>query len=199
MKPWVSTVSNGARVVGAHAREQRGLEPAAVLVAALEVHRRGTPQLGPRLEHARVRDARLEPDVEDVGLRRERRCRRNAGTPYRRAGTRSAALVNHASAPSVANRSLDGRERLGRGDGLAALHAFEHRDRHAPRALAADAPVGTIGDHRRHAVDRPAGNPLDPVDLSHAPPRAECVASIETNHWSVARKMTGCLQRQQCG
>ncbi len=58
----------------------------------------------------------------------------------------------------------DGIERLGRGHGLAALHAGEDRDRHTPGALAGDAPVGAIGDHGLDAIDRPARNPLDLLD-----------------------------------
>src|SRR5947207_6899340 len=48
--------------------EQRGLEPAAVLVRSLEVHLGRPADPGPRLEHRRVAAPGVEPDVEDVRL-----------------------------------------------------------------------------------------------------------------------------------
>src|SRR5206468_11680847 len=47
--------------------QQRGVEPAAMLVRALEVELRRPPELRSRLEHRRVAAARVEPDVERVG------------------------------------------------------------------------------------------------------------------------------------
>src|SRR3989449_6789914 len=61
----------GWRAARADRLEERGLEPPAVLVRALDVHLRRPPELGPRLEDGRVAAPRVEPDVEDVGLLRE--------------------------------------------------------------------------------------------------------------------------------
>ena len=44
------------------------MEPAAVLVAALEVHVGGPLQFRPNREHGLVAGARVEPHVEDVAL-----------------------------------------------------------------------------------------------------------------------------------
>ena len=52
----------------ADADQQRRVEPAAVLVAALEVDVAGPGQVRARAQHHRVRRARVEPDVEDVAL-----------------------------------------------------------------------------------------------------------------------------------
>ena len=60
------------RVVrGAAARaagfEQRGVEPAAMLVRAFEIKRGRPVELGPLLEHEGVGRAGIEPDIDDVG------------------------------------------------------------------------------------------------------------------------------------
>ncbi len=46
--------------------EQTRLKPAAVLIAALQVHIRGPRKLGTLLENSRVRAARIEPYVENI-------------------------------------------------------------------------------------------------------------------------------------
>ena len=56
----------GGLVIGSHAREQRRLEPATMLVGTLEVHVGRTMQVRTSLADARVRHAGLPPDVEDV-------------------------------------------------------------------------------------------------------------------------------------
>ena len=92
MKPCVSTWRNGGAAARAEADEQRALEPAAMLVAALEVQVGRPRQLRPDRQHGLVARARVEPHVEDVRLALERRCRRTTGRSGRRAGTpRSAA------------------------------------------------------------------------------------------------------------
>src|SRR5262249_19215666 len=55
----------GRRVPRTDGLEQRGLEPAAVLVRALEVELGRPGQLGPRREAARVAPAGVEPHDED--------------------------------------------------------------------------------------------------------------------------------------
>ena len=90
---------------------------------------------------------------------------------------------------------------------LAAGVAVKNDDRHAPEALARDAPVRALLDHFVNAVFAPGGNPfhvrefrraLPGARISVAVPCAE-LASILMNHCSVARKITGLWQRQQCG
>ena len=78
VKPWVTTTSNGAHAARAAAFQQRGLEPAAVLVGAFEIHHgvgaavalaadagEAGKFLGV-LQHEGVGGAGVEPDVEDV-------------------------------------------------------------------------------------------------------------------------------------
>ena len=51
-------------------RQQRGLEPAAMLIGAFEIHHLVAGfarEIRALIEHAEMRDARIEPDVEDVG------------------------------------------------------------------------------------------------------------------------------------
>ena len=58
---------------------------------------------------------------------------------------------------------------------LLAVLAIKHDDRHAPDALARDAPIGTRGDHVGHALFAPGGHPLHVFDgLERA--RAQIVA-----------------------
>ena len=88
-KPWVITASVRRAIARAEADEQRAVEPAAVLVAALEVDGRPATS-GPAMrEHGLVARARVEPHVEDV------RSRSNVGSAARRAarasGTNSSA------------------------------------------------------------------------------------------------------------
>ena len=115
----------------------------------------------------------------------------------------SAGCLYQASAPSRANRLDD--ELVDRWivQELVAAFALEHRDGHAPDALARDAPVGTRGDHVGDALFAPRRIPLDLADLfQRAAAQRSAVGSlpsIEMNHCSVARKMIGLWQRQQCG
>ena len=91
-----------------------------------------------------------------------------------------------------------------------ALLAHEHRDRHAPGALARDHPVGPAGDHAVDAVLAGRRHPLrhrDRVQRAGAQRVAGlCLAavgdvglSIAMNHCGVLRKITGFFERQECG
>ena len=156
----------GRTAARAAALQQGRLEPAPVLIGAFEIQdavlaRRRTLrlQVGPHLERERMRRARVEPDVENVvhllvvgGLvigREEAR----------------AVLVGE---PGIGALLLEGV-----GDAL--VHALvlehlarllmdEHRDRHAPGALARDHPVGLRLDHAVDAVLAGARHPLHGLD-----------------------------------
>ena len=80
----------------------------------------------------------------------------------------------------------------------AAPGAVEHRDRHAPRPLARDAPVGTRLDHLRDPRFAERGEPPGRADLAEGL-ASKVAASIEMNHCGVERKRTGFLHRQQWG
>ena len=78
------------------------------------------------------------------------------------------------------------------------LGVKKRRDGHAPRALAADAPVGARLDGAADAGLAPGRHPLHLADASSAAWRVPPLSS-DTNHWSTARKTMGVFERQQCG
>ena len=82
-------------------------------------------------------------------------------------------LVPRVGAVDVEHRCRLVDERLGQ-HRRAALGAVHRRDRHAPRALARDAPVGTIGDHALDACFTPGRDPARVLDrLERALDRAD--------------------------
>ncbi len=135
--------------------QQARLEPAAMLVGALEVDI-GGPGQAARLEHEGVGAAALEPDVDDVAhllvLVGVAVVAEEAAGGRRIPGIR-ALLAEDADDPG---------HHLGVPQNLAGPTIDEHRDRHAPRALPRDAPVRAVGEHavepmaalRRHEDDR---------------------------------------------
>ena len=70
---------------------------------------------------------------------------------------------------------------------LAARRAVDRRNRHAPHALARDAPVGPVRDHVVHAVVAPRGNPLHVVVDGLAAPRSRSVRSLSGSFDAVER------------
>ncbi len=56
----------GRLVAGADGLQEGGVEPAPVLVRALEIHVGRPVQIGPRLEHGRVAAAGVEPHIQNV-------------------------------------------------------------------------------------------------------------------------------------
>ena len=151
--------------------EQRGVEPAAVLVGALEIEVSGCAQPGAPLEHRGVAHAGVEPDVEDVALLAERRAAAAA------AEARRQQLGDRPREPCVGTLALDDRRHvvgdLRRQMGLAAVLAEDGDDRHAPQPLARDTPVGPGRDHAADALAAPGRHPLHAVDrLERALPQA---------------------------
>ena len=135
--------------------QQRGLEPAAVLVGALQVQvGRRAAERGVGRQHGAVGAAGIEPHVERVrGL-------------HVVGGGRAQQLLGLQIEPGVDAALLDAF-----GDPLqqrrrvrvqpAAVAAPEQRDRRAPGALAADAPVRAGFEHAAHAFAAPPGMPVD--------------------------------------
>ncbi len=146
----------------AEADHQRALEPAAMLVAPFEIDVRRPRQLGTHRKHRLVARPGIEPDVEDVHLALERRAA--AGRARQAVGDE---FFRRPLVPRVGAVLLEDRGRLvderRRDDRLAALHAVDRRDRHAPHALTRDAPVRPVRDHVVHAVVAPRGDPLHVV------------------------------------
>ncbi len=125
--------------------QQRGLEPAAVLVRALEVEVR-RPGQATVTQREGVGRAALEPHVDDVHhllvVRRVPAGAEEAGG--RRREPRVRAIRREPCHDAGDDRRVTQR--------LAGGAVDEDRDRHSPGALAADAPVGAAGDHGADAV-----------------------------------------------
>ena len=111
-------------------------------------------------QHALVARARVEPHVEDVLLALELgvpalRAREALGQELLESGARTTRRRRSCSKTSPRLRDQFRRE-----DGLAARRAVDGRDRHAPRPLARDAPVGAVREHVVDALLAPRGDPL---------------------------------------
>ena len=133
-----------------------------MLVAAFEVDVGRPRQLGPDRQHRFVARSGIEPDVEDVHLALE------GGAAARRARQPGGDEVfRRPLVPGVGAVLLEHRRRLlderRRHDRLAARRAVDRRNRHAPGALARDAPVGAVRDHVVDAVVAPGRDPLHVV------------------------------------
>ena len=131
-----------------------------MLVGALEIHVRRILQLGAILADGLPRDAGVPPHVEDVliGLKVM------AAALGADAGLAQVALgsVGEPGVGALLVEELDdGVESSVVHDLLAAVGAGVAGDRHAPVALTADAPVGTLLDHGANAVSRVGRIPLD--------------------------------------
>ena len=137
--------------------EQGGLEPAAVLVTALDIHR-GGPEALIALHRGVVGGAGIEPAVQRVGLL----CEGLAAAV--RAGEacgedRGSVAVEPCVAAFLLKQGGDGFDALFGADGLAAVLAVEHGDGEAPAALTGDAPVAALTDHGAHTLLAPGGQP----------------------------------------
>ena len=79
-----------------------------------------------------------------------------------------------------------------------AFRVVERRDGHAPGALARDAPVRPRFDRRLDTIFAPIRDPIHRIDRREGF-RRKFWWSMLMNHWSIARKITGVLLRQQNG
>src|SRR5262249_44301474 len=142
----------------AEADEERALKPAAVLVAAFEIHVRRPGQLRPEGQHSLMARPGVEPDVEDVSLALERRA-----AAVRTFQTDREELFNRPLPPSHRPVRVEYRRRLldqfRRHDCRAARGAVDGGNRHAPHPLPRDAPVGPAFDHVVDPVVAPGWNP----------------------------------------
>ncbi len=154
---------NGGRPRVPSADEQRALEPAAVLVAALEVDVGRPRQLGPHRAAPPRGSIRSRTRRRGCSSRARTPCRRTTGTRARRGGTPRSAARTTRRRRSCSNTAAAFSTSAGVSDRLAARRAVDRRDRHAPRALARDAPVGPVRDHVVDAVVAPRRDPLHVV------------------------------------
>ena len=126
--------------------QQRGIEPAAMLVGAFEIERGRPFQLGPLFQHESVRRAGIEPHLDDVGDLVPL-----GGIILIAEKSRGLGRVPDIGALAL-DRGGDPLDDRGVAQGLAALLVDEDRDRHPPAALPRDAPIRFAFDHRRDAV-----------------------------------------------
>src|SRR5699024_1008030 len=126
--------------------EEARLEPAAVLIEALQVHV-GRPEALVALHGREVGGARVKPAVQGVLLPGKA-----GGAAAVGAGVAVGEdLFGGALIPGVGalggEEVGDGLDGLLVADGLAAVLAVEHRDGKTPPPLAGDAPVASFADH----------------------------------------------------
>ena len=140
--------------MGADAGEQRGLEPAAVLIRTLQIQISGPTETFPLPQYALVRDPGIEPDIQRVGDLFIVCCvvAQKLGRVKLKPGIDTLALHPH--------RHLL-HQHLGVGVNLASNVMHEQGDWHAPCALAGNAPVGPLLQHAVNARPAPVGYPLN--------------------------------------
>ena len=139
------------------------MEPAAVLIAAFEIHVGRPGKAEALVEDGEVARTGIEPDVENVVLLAE-----GAAAALGAGVARGQEFGGRALIPDVgavlAEEGDDAVENGAIGDRLAAGVAIENDDGHAPYALARDAPIGAGGDHVGDALLTPGGHPADLLD-----------------------------------
>ena len=153
-------VAVGRAALDGHGGQEGGLEPAPVLVAALQVHLTGPGEPEVLVQHGQVRNARIEPHVQDVAvLLHVVRAAVVAQGPVPEQVLKGAAPPDGGplrvpihplrQRPDAVRRQREG----------AAVLAAHGRHGDAPDPLAADAPVGAGLHHVVDAVVSPAGDP----------------------------------------
>ena len=160
--------------------EQRGLEPPAMLVAALQIKVGGPFQCrpAPAFEREGMRAARIEPDIEDVGdhfvIVGIVRLAEEFGLTTFVPGID--ALLAHCGD--------DARVDFGVLQIFARAVLHEQRYRHAPGALARQHPVGAPLDHRADPAAALFGDEADALDFGHgaAAQRAAAVEFLVHRH-----------------
>ena len=167
--------------------QQRGLEPAAMLVTAFEVHSNRPGKLRTLCSNSHVRGTAIEPYVHDVGFLME-----VLAAAFRADSAFRQQLFSSMSPPCVTalffepvsngvNSSLVNQM-------LAAVVAVEYRDRYAPYALTADAPVMTVANHVMNTLLAPGRNPLNIVD------RFQCVITEAVDR---SEPLRGCAENNR--
>ena len=145
---------------GADRRQQRGLEPATVLVAAFQIDiRRPTHSLAV-LQHGKVRGTGVKPTVQRIGFL----CKRTAAAE----GAGSALGQNlrrlmrkPAVGAFLCEKRGNGVDALLVADRLPAVFAVKYGNGKPPLTLTGDTPVGTFTDHLDHAILAPSREPFD--------------------------------------
>ena len=139
--------------------QEGGLEPAAMLVAALQVHINRPAQLRTLCSYCHMGGATVKPNVHDIGFLVEM-----VVTTFRAYSASGQQLFSAMSPPCIGaflfkpvSNSIDGSfvNQM-----LAAFVAIEYGNGHAPNTLTADAPVMAVANHVVDALLAPGGNPF---------------------------------------
>ena len=188
----------GRAAARAAAFEQRGMEPAAMLVGAFEIDVGRPFEVGPVLQREGVRRAGIEPDVEDVHDLVP--CSTASWLPRKRSLAPSA---NQASAPSVSKAS---RMRWLTASSFSTLPSASAKTAiGTPQARWRDSTQSGRSSIMARSRVCPAAGTKRVASIAASARRAQrrqpspSSLSIWTNHCGVLRKMTGFFERQQCG
>ena len=147
----------GRAALDGHGGHERGLEPSAVLVGRLKVEVGRIAQFGVAAEDRLVAHAGVDPHVERVvALGR-------AGGQAKEGAQLGVGHLEPRVRAAFFDEVGDAADERGVEDRLA-LRRVKHGQRHAPTALAADAPVGARLDGAGDALDAPVGDPRRVVD-----------------------------------
>src|SRR5262249_24788448 len=148
-------------MVGDYAGQQGAVKPAAVLIRAFEIQI-GRPPLA-RFQYRGIAHTGLEPDIQDVSLLLKL---------FTAAGTSGAAghqISRRFMKPDVSVRLLNQLRHMLDDDWISkdflTSFACEAGDRHAPDALAREAPVWPVGDHPIDAIPAPWRYPSHAIDF----------------------------------
>ena len=146
-----------------NARQKARLEPAAVLVRALQVEVGRPVQFRALIRDSRVGNTGVEPNVHNVAFLDKR-----MAAALRTGRAFGQDLLGLGRIPGIAalfaEELRNTQHEILAHQRLAAILAVEDRDRHTPAALAGNAPVVALAHHGRDAVLAPGRNPLDLVD-----------------------------------
>ena len=153
----------GSDAAGADGGQEAGVEPAAMLIRAFEVKVGRGSEVAAPLQNRRMRNSRIEPDIEDVAF-----AGKLGVTAFSAEGADRQEFFNLLFVPKVAAPLFkeigDMMHGLAVSKGFATGGAVKDGDRHPPAALATDAPVGAVFDHAEDPFFAPARNPFDIVD-----------------------------------
>ncbi len=157
-----------SRIFQRHADQQRAVEPAAKLIAALEIQVRRPGQLIFRCERRQMAGARSRTKRPE--------CRSPCGRMFRRIFRiciRSGQFSGGFRIPDIggvlAEQFNHAVENLPVGHRLLACLAIKYDDRHAPHALARNTPIRSCRDHVGDALLAPGRSPLNRADRLQRP------------------------------
>ena len=197
----------GRAVAHGDANQQRAVEPSAILVRPFEIHVRRPRQFLPvgieAVEHRQMRRTRIEPHIQNVGFLAPAATRRSEQRVP--AGSNSSTVcVNHASAPSRVNHFA--RVRAAPHNRQTACRTCRNKESPAarPRSAAAKRTSPAAPRSSSEFARRPTPASISLWQFPRARARGSAPAPVPApsrsmNHCSVARKITGLWQRQQCG